>query len=143
MSTRRTFIKKSCTACVGLLAATSLASLLNSCASLPVYSTMVENNVIRVPLESIGPEEKMKIVRSKSLAYDVLLIIKDDKMHKSFLMKCTHQDNVLVANSNGLTCNLHGSTFNLNGKATKGPATRPLISLQTTEENNFIIINLA
>lgn len=143
MSDRRKFIKDSCTACVGLLAFTSLSSLLSSCASLPVYSATVTNNLIQVPLESILPDEQMKIIRSKSLAYDILLVLKKDKKHLSFLMKCTHQDNILVATKQGMVCNLHGSHFDLNGDVKNGPASKPLLRLKTIEENNYINIYTA
>ena len=143
MADRRKFIKDSCTTCVGLLAFSSLASLLSSCSALPVYSTSVNDNIIRIPLDSILPDEKMKIIRSKTLAYDILLVLKEDKKHISLLMRCTHQDNILVATQKGMTCNLHGSTFNLNGDVTKGPASRPLQKLKTIEENQHITIYLS
>jgi len=143
MTDRRKFIKDSCTACVGMLAFSSLASLLSSCASIPVYSTSVRDNLIQIPLTSILPDEKMKIIRSKTLAYDILLILKEDKNHISFLMKCTHQDNILVATNKGFTCNLHGSNFNLNGDVLNGPASRPLKKLKTIEEENSINIYLS
>jgi nitrite reductase/ring-hydroxylating ferredoxin subunit len=140
MSDRRKFIKDSCTACVGLLAMTSMASLLSSCTSLTVYSTKVENGILTIPLTSFLPEEKMIIIRSKALTYDILLVRGEAGDHKAFLMKCSHQDNILVANNKGLTCNLHGSTFDLNGQATKGPATKPIQKLKTTEANDNILI---
>ncbi len=140
MSDRRKFIKDSCTVCAGMLAFTAIASLLSSCAALPVYSTTVKDNLIQVPLESILPDEQMKIIRSKSLAYDILLVLKQDKKHISFLMKCTHQDNILVATKQGMVCNLHGSHFDLNGDVKIGPASKPLKRLKTIEENNFINI---
>ena len=126
-----------------MLAFSSLASLLSSCASIPVYSTSVRDNLIQIPLTSILPDEKMKIIRSKTLAYDILLILKEDKNHISFLMKCTHQDNILVATNKGFTCNLHGSNFNLNGDVLNGTASRPLKKLKTIEEENSINIYLS
>jgi len=142
MIDRRKFVKDTCTACIGIIASGSIASLLSSCSSLAVYTTTVNNNILKVPLESILPGEKMKIIRSKTLDYDVLLVIGQDKSYKSFLMRCTHQDNILVANKNGLTCNLHGSTYNLNGEVTKGPSSKPLELLKTVEEDDFILIKL-
>ena len=122
---------------------TSIASLLSSCAALPVYNAAVQGDFIQVPLASILPNEKMKIIRSKTLTYDILLVLKENKMHKAFLMKCSHQDSILVANNSGMNCNSHGSMFNLEGQVTKGPASRPLQLLKTTEENNFITIWLS
>lgn len=143
MSLRRKFIKDSCTACLGFMAFSSVASLLSSCASLRVYSATIQNDLLQIPLESIHPEEKMKIIRSKTLAYDVLLILKEDKMHKAFLMKCSHQDNILVANKNGMSCNLHGSTFDLNGNVITGPASKPLQNLKTETNSESITIYLS
>ncbi|HNQ61673.1 MAG TPA: Rieske (2Fe-2S) protein [Bacteroidia bacterium] len=142
MHTRRKFVKESCTACLAILAGSSIASLLSSCSSLSVFTTSIENNVLKVPKDNILPEETMKIIRSKSLGYDVLLILGLNKTHKAFLMRCTHQDNILVANKNGLSCNLHGTQYDLNGMVTRGPASKPLELLKVSEENNLILINL-
>lgn len=120
-----------------------MASILSSCASVNVYSTSVENNLIQVPLDSFSIEEKMKIIRSKSLANDILLIRTEQQIYKAILMKCTHQDNILVLSNKRLTCNMHGSNFDLNGNALNGPASRPLKQFKVIQEANFINIYMS
>lgn len=143
MSNRRQFIKDSCTFCIYAVGAVSFSSLLSRCASLPVYKATTVNNIVSIPVASILPNEKIKIIRTDKLEYDILLVTNEDKSYHALLMQCTHQDNPLVATSGGLSCNMHGSTFNLNGEVTKGPAARALKQFGVTEENNNINIHLS
>ena len=141
--TRRKFIKDSCSACLLVLGAGALASSLSGCASLPVYKTKVSGDRILVPLSSILPEEKLKIVRTDKLDYDILLVISPDKSHRALLMMCTHIETRLSATKNGLMCNLHGSSFNLDGEVKVGPAINPLKKYRVIETAEAIEILLA
>ncbi len=142
MESRRKFIQKSCTACVGLVAFASVSTLLSSCASLPVYKAGIIDNIIEVPRTAILPDEKLKIIRTDKLNHDLLLIIKQDKQHYALPMKCSHQESSLIANKSNLVCNLHGSIFTLEGKVTNGPASVPLKKIKAIEENEIIKIYL-
>ncbi len=128
--------------CLGLLTAASAATLLEGCTSLPLYKTVAQNDQLTIPKSSILPGEKLKLIRCETIDYDVLLVIAEDKNHQALLMKCTHADNILIANLNGLSCNLHGSTFNLKGEVTNGPANYPLQKFKTNEDENNINIFL-
>ena len=142
MITRRKFVVESCSACLGLLAVASGASLLAGCASVSEFQASVDNNTIVVPLTSITEGEKIKVIRAKQLNYDILLVLGKNKDHRALQMRCTHADNILTASDSGLFCTFHGSAFNLKGEATNGPAMRPLTSYRTSEENNQITIYL-
>lgn len=142
MITRRKFVVESCSACLGLLAVASGASLLAGCASVSEFQATVDNNTITVPLASIAEGEKIKVVRAKQLAYDILLVVGENKDYRALEMRCTHANNILSASNTGLFCNFHGSAFNLRGEVTNGPAMSPLKNFRTTEENNLITIYL-
>ena len=142
MNGRREFIKNSCTLCLALAGSGSLAFLASACASLPVYKTTVAGNVISIPVADIPAEEKYKIIRAASMAYDIMLVRETDKSFIALLMKCTHVGNPLVAGNHGLVCNFHGSTFDLQGQVTHGPATKPLEKLKVIREDDSINIYL-
>lgn len=142
MTHRRDFLKNTCTLCLGMVTVASTSILLEGCTSLPLFKATAIDGEIQIPKSSFLPDEKMKMIRCESLDYDILLVLQDDKNHQALLMKCTHADNILIANLNGLSCNLHGSTFNLKGEVTNGPANFPLQKFRTTENMNHINIHL-
>src|ERR1700752_1051161 len=121
---RRNFIKSSCTFCATAASAGFLASMLNGCVSLPVYKGNAEQNKINVPLSSFA-ESRVLIVRNSQMEFDILLVKNSENDISALFMKCTHQDNALSANKDGLYCTSHGSTFDLKGNVTKEPALKP------------------
>ena len=125
-----------------MVGAPILLSLLEGCVSIKVFSSSIENNIIKVPLSSVSPEEKLKIIRPDNLDYDILLSRLPDNSFQAMLMKCTHLENPLVADSKGIVCSLHGSTFNLNGEVTYGPALRNLKMYTVKNDNQYIYIYL-
>lgn len=136
---RRDFIKNSCKACLGVACSSVLVTLLESCASLPVYKTKAVNGVMTVPLEQFAATN-MIVASTTQLDYDVLVIKKDDGTYKSLLMRCSHQDQPLTATASGLFCAAHGSSFDLDGNVTKEPASTPLVSYKTIVETQLINI---
>lgn len=139
MTTRRNFIKTTCTACFGIAAS---AAFLESCAPLPVYKTTVLNDKIDIPQTTFLAGETSKIIRAEQLEFDILLVNNGNGNYTALLMKCTHMDNSLVLNKTGLSCNLHGSRFNLEGDVTNGPATIGLQHFKTIASDNQITILL-
>src|SRR5688572_13387788 len=108
---RRKFIKLSCAHCIGTaFYATFVASLSSCSSSLPVVRAQNEQQQLKVPEASFNAGN-MIIVRHKQLEYDVLLIKNSEQHYTALQMKCTHQDNSLVATKNGLFCTAHGSSF--------------------------------
>ena len=138
---RRNFIKSGCTVCSTLIGAGFIAGALNSCAPVPVYKGVTEQNKINVPLSEFG-ESNLLVVRNNKLEYDILLIKKSAGAIIALLMMCSHQNNVLTLSKSGLLCPMHGSTFDLEGNATKEPAVKPLRKFKTEIINQGITIDL-
>jgi len=138
---RRDFIKTSCVTCAGIIGASSLMSLLNSCAPLPVVKTSSKENAMLVPEASFIENKNMVIVKNPELEFDILLIKKKDNSYSALYMQCTHQNQPLTANKTGLFCSAHGSSFDLEGNVITEPATAPLRKFKTevTESNNIKI----
>ncbi|RFZ95455.1 hypothetical protein D0C36_08010 [Mucilaginibacter conchicola] len=139
MSTRRSFIKSGCAAC--LLTASGM-SFLESCSTpLPmVKATGSKPGQVEVPLSSFTTGN-MLVVRNKQLEYDVLLI-KKEQSYKALYMRCTHEGVGLTAAANKIFCSAHGSVFDLDGNVVKEPALRPLKTYSTEVVNDQIIIHL-
>lgn len=136
---RRDFIKNSCKACLGVACSSVLVSLLESCATMPVYKTTAVNGIMTVPLDQFATTN-IVVASTSQLDYDVLVIKRDDGTYKSLLMRCSHQDQPLTATATGLFCTAHGSSFDLDGNVTKEPASTPLTGFKTTIENQLINI---
>ncbi len=143
MNDRRRFIRDSCQACLGIAALSVIPFLFNSCTPISLINLETDSDRIFVPLESFLPDENLKIIRSKELDYDILLVRRTNGENSALLMKCTHMDNILSANKNGLTCTMHGSRFSLKGEALNGPAVESLRTFKVLEESNQLIIYLS
>ena len=140
MESRRKFIKKSCSLCLAVVSMGAMSSLLSSCSTLDVYKTELVDQMIQVPENIFLENERLKIIRTNKIDFDILLIKKPEQKYTALLMKCSHLDNALVANTSGLTCNLHGSKFNFNGDVLTGPALSALTQFKTNTINQFIQI---
>lgn len=93
-----------------------------------------------VPLSSFTEKNKMVIVRSGELEFDIL-VVKSANAYHALQMKCSHQDNPLTANASGLFCSAHGSTFDLEGNVTKEPALKPLKKYKTEWNASSVLIH--
>lgn len=137
---RRKFIKQTCFFCAGL-ATLGMSASLSSCTTIGRFkSTVAQDQSMRVPLSSFEAGAKLLIVQPKQYPYDIMLVKKSASDILALEMKCTHQDNILVANDKGLSCNLHGSTYDLEGRVTNPPALTPLSRFKTEVKNQEIII---
>ncbi len=118
-----------------------ISSAMSSCGTaMGVYKVNPENNQLKVPVTSFSPGQKMIIVRSPSLQYDVLLLKLASADYRAIYMRCTHRDNPLTVNDKGIYCTEHGSAFDLQGNVTREPALQPLKKFETTVESENIII---
>lgn len=142
MQNRREFIKRTCTLCAGIAGLGILTSQLTGCNLLPICKGEECKGMISVPLISFTDKINMIIVRNNQLDYDILLIKIDENNYNALQMKCTHQDNPLIANQTGLYCSAHGSTYDLEGKVTKEPALSPLKKFKTEKNNSSILIDV-
>lgn len=138
---RREFLKKACVICAALNSGILLSSL-SSCASFPVYDTVINDKKISVP-SSLFVKEKVQIIRANDFTYDIALEKQKDGSYLALLLRCTHASNQLNFTGNGFVCPLHGSNFDLRGGVTQGPAKRPLEKLKTQVMENNVIIYLS
>ncbi|MCX6186088.1 MAG: Rieske 2Fe-2S domain-containing protein [Bacteroidetes bacterium] len=136
---RRSFIKKSCITCGGIMALGTSFSFLESCASMPVFKASESDRIISVPIDKFLISNTV-LVRTAWLSYDVLLVKKSEEIFNAIYLKCSHQDNILSATKTGLFCTTHGSIFDLDGNAMKEPAIDPLKKFKTVINNNTIDI---
>jgi cytochrome b6-f complex iron-sulfur subunit len=141
MSTRRSFIKSGCAACI---LTTSGISFLESCSTpLPmIKSAGTKPNQVEVDANSFAGKGNMLVVRTNQLEYDILLVKNGDD-YKAIYLRCTHEGVGLTPAANKIFCSAHGSVFNLDGKVVKEPALRPLKTYPTEIVNNQIIIHLS
>jgi Rieske Fe-S protein len=104
-------------------------------------ATLNDLHQAEVPV-ALFEEATMQIVRIKGSFYDVALHKNEDGTYTAFLLKCTHMDNQLQLSSDGFRCTQHGSEYDKTGNVTKGPAETPLITYNTTLNNDIILINI-
>ena len=138
MNSRRTFIKNSCAACLGM---TAMGLLLESCVtSQNVLKPVLENNQLQIALEKFQSSNHY-ILRNKSLPFDIL-VIKDQDQYTALQMRCTHNDIALNFSGKKLICTAHGSEFDLKGNVTKEPASRALTKYKTSIHEQLLTIQL-
>lgn len=138
---RRLFIKQGCLSCAGIIAGSTLISLLESCVTMPVHKVGKQSNNIEVPVSKFL-NSKTVLVSIPWLSNDILLVKKSETTYTALYMKCSHQDQILGATNNGLYCSAHGSTFDFDGNVTQEPATQPLKKFETAVKNETITIYL-
>jgi Rieske Fe-S protein len=117
-----------------------LTTQLSACTPIPVIKASDEKGTMTVPLSSFTEKNKMVIVRSGELEFDIL-VVKSANAYHALQMKCSHQDNPLTANASGLFCSAHGSTFDLEGNVTKEPALKPLKKYKTEWNASSVLIH--
>lgn len=136
---RRAFLRTSCLACVGAIAASSLP--LQGCASQLMLKGTLDNGLLRVPVDGLAGQP-LAVVREASLPYDILVVPQKDGSYHALYLRCTHRDQPVSASPTGLHCPTHGSRFSMDGSVLHGPATRPLTSLPIARQGPDLVINL-
>lgn len=140
---RREFIKSSCITCASLVGVSALASLLQSCATLPTLKTDSKENIISISEKSFLENQNILIIKNPQLEFDILLVKKKDNTYNAIYMQCSHQSQPLSATKSGLFCASHGSAFDLEGNVTVQPATEALKNFKTEVNNSIIKIYLS
>ena len=139
---RRDFIKKSCGLCASIVGISILAPALQSCSTLTYVQPEFSQAQFSLPISSFIENSNLVIIQNKSLDYDIAVVKGKDGTFRSFELKCTHQDNSLIATQTGFHCSLHGSSFSLSGKVNNAPATTNLKEFKTTLNSGVIQISL-
>ncbi len=138
MQSRRTFLKNTCAACIGMSA---LGIFLDACStSQHVVKSSVENNTCAIPMEKFQTTRTV-ILRNKQLPFDILVVHEKDQFF-ALQMRCTHNDVALSFSGNKLICTAHGSEFDMQGHVVKEPAALPLTNYRTEVKENQLLIYL-
>ncbi len=138
---RRKFLTSACKACL-LAGAGFLITDLAACSpSSKVIQLPIVQDSVSFPVTSFA-SESIQIIRPAGWFYDIAVRKTDGDHYEALLLECTHQQNQLVAGTNGYRCNLHGSQFSLNGQVLKGPAERALKQFSTILDKGQVIIQL-
>jgi Rieske Fe-S protein len=101
----------------------------------------ITDNTLRLPISSFT-KHSFQIVRPESWIYDIAVRKKADGQFEALLMQCTHQQNQLIAESNGFFCPLHGSRYTIDGQVKKGPSEHPLKKFTTLRDQDELVIEL-
>lgn len=138
---RRSFLRKGCTGCAGLVLLGGAVTSLTGCSTLPILRVEPEANDLRIPLERFA-EQTMLIARVDRLPFDVLAMKKADGTYGAVYLQCTHEDQPVTATASGLHCPSHGSRFAVDGTVHTGPAARDLRRFHTDTDTTHLIIHL-
>ncbi|HNQ62019.1 MAG TPA: Rieske 2Fe-2S domain-containing protein [Bacteroidia bacterium] len=141
MTSRRDFLKQSCSACAMVVGFGFLLSQESCSSPATAMSVAAMNGEFSVPLSAFGEKNTLRI-REASMRNDVLLVRKPGDQVHAFLMKCTHKGGNIRQQENLLVCNLHGSNFDLDGKVLKEPAKEPLHQFQTRVSGTDIFVRI-
>lgn len=141
---RRKFLKQSCGACAAMSIGLLLSStLLESCGStgLSVFKASSANGKVKVPLSNFATSD-FQLLRVGNYNFDIALQKKEDGTFTAMVLMCTHARHPLTKAGNSYYCTLHGSKFSGEGKVVKGPASKPMLHLDTTIEGEYLIVTL-
>jgi Rieske Fe-S protein len=138
---RRKFLTSACKGCL-FAGAGFLISDLTACSpSAKIMRLPITQDSVRFPISAFTTES-IQLIRPESWYYDIAVRKTGTDQFDALLLECTHQQNQLIAISNGYKCNLHGSQFNLNGQVVKGPAERALKKFTTRLDHGQLVIQL-
>jgi Rieske Fe-S protein len=144
MISRRNFVKKTCSLCIG---GPLLSSILSSCAGSHYVNGTLEKEGISVLASEFaiakdaGTEYRPSIIlKNDKLDYPIFLYRFSEKQYTALLMKCTHQGTELQSSGDQLYCPAHGSEFTNKGTVSHGPAEASLrrFSVQVLPEKLLI-----
>lgn len=141
---RKEFIIKSCTACIG---ATALSTILSSCTATKFANGKLTKDGISMDVKEFVLNEKGKyrlyvVVRNDSLLFPICVYRFSNNDYSAIWMQCAHQGAELNVAGDYLQCPAHGSEYDNRGKVTNGPADRDLRTFPVTINNNQLFIDL-
>ena len=141
---RKEFIVKSCAACIG---ATALSTLVSSCAATQFANGKLTKDGILVDVNEFALKEKDKyrsyiVVRNESLLFPVCVYRFSENDYSALWMQCAHQGAELNVAGEYLQCPAHGSEYSNKGVVTNGPADKNLRTFPVTVNKNQLFIDL-
>jgi Rieske Fe-S protein len=138
---RRKFLTSACKACLFAGAGFLISDLTTCSPSLKIMRLPITQDSVRFPISAITTES-IQLIRPEGWYYDIAVRKTGTDQFDALLLECTHQQNQLIALSNGYKCSLHGSQFNLNGQVVKGPAEGALRRFTTILDQDQLVIQL-
>ena len=141
---RKEFIVKSCAACIG---ATALSTIVSSCAATQFANGKLTKDGILIDVNEFALKEKDKyrsyiIIRNESLLFPICVYRFSENDYSALWMQCAHQGAELNVAGEYLQCPAHGSEYNNKGVVTNGPADKNLRTFHVTVNNNQLFIDL-
>ena len=141
---RKEFLVKSCAACIGV---TALSTMVSSCAATQFANGKLTKDGILIDVNEFALKEKDKyrlyiVVRNEELLFPICVYRFSDTDYAALWMQCAHQGAELNVAGDYLQCPAHGSEYSNRGKVTNGPADRDLRTFPVTLNNNQIFIDL-
>lgn len=140
MTTRREFLGKACGLCGAVLGIGIVLPALQSCSSILTVEKEATDGFLEVDRSAFNEENKIILIESPALEFDVALVQLSEETFKALKMECTHFSNPLVATKNGFVCNTHGSSFRKDGSVRTSPAERNLQEYPIELNSNTIKI---
>ena len=142
---RKQFIKTCGFACLG---ASSLAVILESCASSAYYAKSIESsNCITILktefIQTVNNKQKERayiLLKYDKFNFPICVSKLNDQSYCAVLLECTHKSCELKPQGNFLICPCHGSKFTNAGIVQNPPAEENLKSFQTKTDHDKIYI---
>ena len=141
---RRHFIKNSCVACMGAVAA---SGFLSACSTTRYVPGKIEKDGISVDPQEFVLKDKGKyrsyiVIRNDALLFPICLYRLSETDYSALWMQCSHQGAELAVSGDKLQCPAHGSEYSNRGKVTGGPADRDIRSFPVSIIDNQVFIDL-
>lgn len=144
---RRKFIKATCFACAGTMAATWF---LQACTSHNYLTNVqVAENKVRVKKSEFTAlkkgktiTQKLVLIKLESVPFLIALYKLHENEYKALYLQCTHQGCELSAHDAIVVCPCHGAEFNIKGEVTNGPAETNLKTFETSTDDDAVYIQL-
>ena len=141
---RKEFIVKSCAACIGT---TALSTIVSSCAATQFANGKLTKDGILIDVNEFALKKNDKyrlyiVVRNEELLFPICVYRFNDTDYAALWMQCAHQGAELNVAGDYLQCPAHGSEYDNRGSVTNGPADSDLRTFPVTLNNNQIFIDL-
>lgn len=137
-TTRRDFVRQA----GGVLAGSSLASLIAGCASLAARVVPVADGRLHLSLrqypELDAPGGALKLA-PVGMPHQVYLLVLDGGEFAALSPICTHRGCTVEVQGARIVCPCHGSTYDRQGRVLQGPAERALQRYPTTVDTDGVL----
>lgn len=143
---RRQFVKNACLTCIG----SSISSVLwQSCQSVHLVSSSIENDRLRLKKTDFAFLKKDKpvfrqwvLVKTDKLPFPIGVFRFDEDHYAASYLECSHQQCEVEPEGDHLQCPCHGSEYSNTGKLQKGPAEADLKNFKVVTDATHIFILL-